>query len=176
MQMNGVLPVSEVSTLFRWCYTDLVRVDPDPKRLAILEAGDRSRDHFQQRRVLEVAQFRLWVRIIDPAFVFDLAVDDPAARKGKGFRRVQIGPLDERKGVLRFEQRKRRRADVDIQRAVEVTVQIEPARLEKRTLPVERAVGIVLRGPGGNPVAAGESAADENPVGGHGEILPYLLH
>ena len=150
---------------------DLSLIDPNPQRIAILDFGNRARDHFQQGWVLEVAQFCLGVGIINPALVFGILKNDPATRKGKRFWRVQIRPLDEREGIFWFEHGKGRRADVDIQRTVEITIQIEPARLEEWTLPVERAVGIVLRRSRRNAVAAGENAGEESLERGHGEIF-----
>lgn len=87
---------------------------------------------------------------------------------------MQVRPLDERKGELRLEHPERRRADVDVERAVEVTVEVEPARLEERTLPVQRAVGIIARRPRGDAVAAGEHAEEQSPVGEHGGILSNI--
>ena len=80
---------------------------------------------------------------------------------------MEVCPLDQRKGELRLEHPECRRADVDVQRAVEVAVQVEPARLEERTLPVQRAVGIVARRLRGDAVTLRQHAGDESPVGGH---------
>lgn len=84
---------------------------------------------------------------------------------------MQVRPLDQRKGELRLEHLERPRADVNVERAVEVAVEVEPTPLEERTLPVECAVGIVARRPRGDAVALREHAGEQGPVGGHGRIL-----
>ena len=150
------------------------RVDPYGQLIPILNPLNGKRDHFQKGRVLEVAQLRLGVRIIHPAVVLLLEINHPAAREGKGLGRMQVRPLDQRKGELRFEQPERGRVDIDVQRAVEVAVEVQPVRLEERTLPVQRAVGIVARRPRSDAVAAGEQAGDRSPVGRHGGILLYV--
>lgn len=84
---------------------------------------------------------------------------------------MQIGPLNSLEGELRFDHGKHRRVDIDVQCAVEIVVQVEPARLEERTLPVQRAVGIILRRPRGDPVAAGKQTGEQVPVRGHEVIV-----
>lgn len=61
------------------CHVDLIPIDSYLQRIAVLYAGNWPRDHFQQRRVLEVAQLRFRVGIVDPAFVLDTLKKDLAA-------------------------------------------------------------------------------------------------
>jgi hypothetical protein len=88
-------------------------------------------------------------------------------------RWMQIDPPDLLEGELRLDHRKLRRADINVQRAVEIeiAVQIESARLEKRTLSVQRAVGIVTRRSQGDAVAACKHAGEQDQVGRHEGII-----
>ena len=88
---------------------------------------------------------------------------------------MQVRPFDQRKGELRLEHAEHSRADVDVERAVEVALEVEPARLEERTLPVQCAVGIVARRPRGDAVALCEHAGEQSPVGGAWEDFTLLL-
>src|SRR5512138_3489127 len=85
-------------------------------------------------------------------------------------RRVQVGPVDATKGVLRTDHPERAWADINVQSAVEEAAQIQPAPLEDRSLSIQRAIGIVPRRAGRDPVARNHDARDENPLT-HAAIL-----
>jgi len=90
-----------------------------------------------------VAQFCFGVGIVCPAIVFHIFKNNAATREGKILGRVQVGPFDAAKGVLRLDHLERARADVYVERAVEIGAQVESAGEEDRTLAVERPVGVV---------------------------------
>lgn len=147
---------------------DLGRVHGDVQLVPVGDAGDGERDDFQERGGLEVAQFGLRVRIVHPAVVLDSFVGHFAAREREMLRGVQVGPGHLAEGVFRLEHLEGVRADVYVEGAVEVTVQVQAARFEERPLPFQRAVGIVPGRAGSHAVAAHQYAAQDGPGGRRG--------
>jgi hypothetical protein len=150
---------------------DLGRVHPHFERIAVADTRDRFCDHLQQAGVLEVALLRLGVRVVHPAAVLVTLEEHPAAREREGLGRVQVCPGHALEGELRRAHFEAARADVHVERAVEVPGQVQPARLEERALAVERAVGVFFGGAGGHAVAARHDPGHGGPFGGHAESI-----
>ena len=77
---------------------------------------------------------------------------------------MQVCPLDVMKSKFRFDQLEGERTDVNIQCAVEITLQVQSALLKDGSLPVQSAVRIILGWPGGNVVALNQEAVQGCPL------------
>jgi len=91
-----------------------------------------------------VPELGLGMWVIDPAFVFNVLEDNGAVRKGEMFGGMQVCPFDMAESEFRFDQLECKRTNIDIQRAVEITLEVQAASLEEGSLPVQGSVGIIL--------------------------------
>jgi hypothetical protein len=91
-------------------------------------------------------------------------------------RWMQVGPLHVMECELRLKHLEFIRMDINVERAVEQSAQVQPAFLKERPLPVEGAIRIIFRRAGRNPVSLYEHAADGPPRGLHRSIVPFPPH
>lgn len=74
------------------------------------------------------------MRIIHPAVIFIVFENYFAMRKRKMFGRMQVRPFDVVEREFRSDEFERAGTDVDVERAVEVSAEVESARGEERPL------------------------------------------
>ena len=115
------------------------------------------------------------MRVVHPAFVFVIFINNFTLRKGEVFGRMQICPLDMMKGEFWLDQLEGMRTSIYVERAIKVAAQVESARLEDRPLPVQRAIGIIFRWSGCNAVALQDNAVNRCPSSGHGDLILLYL-
>src|SRR5215207_7677789 len=75
-------------------------------------------------------------------------------------RRMQVRPGYMLKGELRLAQLELQRANIDVQRAVKIWMQVKAQCCKEGTLFLDRAIGIIVGGSGGHAMAPRHNAAD----------------
>ena len=110
-----------------------------------------------------MSQLGFRMGVIHPALVFNSTIHHAAARERKVLGRVQIRQFDLSKGEFGTDQLKGPRPDIDVERAVEESFQVQAARLEDRTLAFQRAVGILLRRAGSHAISLNDASLNHPP-------------
>ena len=78
---------------------------------------------------------------------------------------MQIGPLDRMQCVFWLCHLENMRTDIDVQCPIEISIQVESARFEDRSLPVQGSIRVVRGRSGCDPIALGKDAIHARPLG-----------